>query len=196
MQRKIVKFLLFMLISVSVNTAFAEETTCINGINYILHSRTKEATVMAKEGGYSGSVKIPETLTIDYEPYKVTGIGSGAFSDCSQLKEVIIPKTINGIFENAFTNVPAGLNIYINKSSVIGFVKKGFDQSCFDNATIYLPTESILKDYKNRPVWCNFTKTGIVPKDKSDGVDRRKGIEKATDNKRMKTSSKSKKIKY
>ncbi|MDE5838040.1 MAG: leucine-rich repeat domain-containing protein, partial [Paramuribaculum sp.] len=72
--------------------------------------------MIAKDGGYSGNVNIPSKLTIDYEPYTVTGIGSGAFSDCSQLKEVIIPSTVIGIMENAFTNVPVGLNIYINKS--------------------------------------------------------------------------------
>ena len=196
MKRQIVRLLCFILASLSINIGYSQDTICVKGINYKLFPNSKEATVIAKDGGYSGNVNIPNKLTIDYEPYTVTGIGSGAFSDCSQLKEVIIPSSVIGIMENAFTNVPVGLNIYINKSKVINFVKKAFDQSCYENATIYLPTESILKQYKNNAYWGKFTKTGIVPKAKSDGVDRRSQLEKTMGNKRMKTSSKSKKITF
>lgn len=190
------KVFLFMLSIMGINKAFAQDSLSVKGINFIVFPDSKEASVIAKDGGYEGSVNIPATLTIEYEPYKVTGINTGAFSNCPKLKEVIIPESMLRIQENAFTDVPQGLNLYINKSNVIGFVKNAFDKDCFEKITVHLPTESILKSYKRSGTWCNFKNTGIVPKSKSDGIDRRKDIEKQMDSKRFKTGSKSRKIVY
>lgn len=195
MNQKVIRLLLFVFISLSLNTTFAQDTISVKGVNFLISHKYKIASVIAKQGGYAGSVNIPKSVTIDYEPYTVRRIMSGAFSNCPNLKEVIIPSSVNEIEENAFTVVPKGLKIYINKSNTIA-ATKGFDQSCYDNATIFLPTESILKVYKRTPYWNKFPNTGIVPKEKSDGVDRRKESEKLKDNPRFKTNSRSKTIKY
>lgn len=188
---------LFALICYSFTQGYSQNVTEINGIQYRLFPKSKEANVVAKEGGYSGSVNIPAKLTIDYEPYSVSGIESGAFSDCANLSEVTLPSSIALIQPNAFTNVPAGLKIYLNKSKLVTFVKmNSFDDSCFKNATLYLPTESILKEYKKYGPWFKFENTGIVPKAKSDGVDRRTSSEKWGENKRTKKTSRSKTIKF
>lgn len=187
--------MLLIFISLNINMAYAQDTICVKGVNFLISHRYKIASVIAKQDGYAGIVNIPKTVTVDYEPYPVRIIRSHAFSNCPNLKEVIIPSSLNEIQENSFTNVPKGLKIYINKSNTIA-ANKGFDQSCYDNATIFLPTESILKVYKRTPSWNMFTNTGIVPKEKSDGVDRRKEIDKLKDNPRFKTKSRSKTIKY
>lgn len=195
MNKKIVNFLLFIFISLSINTSLAQDTICVKGVNFLISPDYKIASVIAKQDGYAGTVNIPKTVTVDYEPYTVRIIRTGAFSNCPNLKEVIIPSSVNEIQENTFTNVPKGLKIYINTSNTIAAIK-GFDQSCYDNTTIFLPTESILKTYKRTPYWNKFTNTGIVPKEKSDGVDRRKEIDKLKDNPRFKTKSRSKTIKF
>lgn len=195
MNQKVVKLLLFIFISLSINTTFAQDTISVKGVNFLLSHKYKIASVIAKADGYAGIVNIPKTVTVDYEPYPVRIIRTGAFSRCPNLKEVIIPSSVNEIQENAFTVVPKGLKIYINTSNTIA-APKGFDQSCYDNATVFLPTESILAVYKRTPYWNKFINTGIVPKAKSDGVDRRKEIDKLKSNPRFKTSSKSKTIKF
>lgn len=174
----------------------AQDTVTVSNIKFLLLHKVNEAIVLPKEDGYTGSVKIPATVTHDYEPYKVTTIQTGAFKDCKGLKEIIIPSSVGRIAPNAFVNVPEGLYIYINKSGVIAYANKAFDESCFKNITLCLPTEKIIKAYKRSPYWSGFTKTGLVPKAKSDGVDRRTELEKTMDNKRFKTSKRSKKITY
>lgn len=194
--KKIISIVFFFAALMSF-TAFAQnDITTVKGINFILYPKSMEATVVANDGGYSGTINIPENVTVDYEAYKVTGIATGAFKDCAGLKEVVIPSTVMLISEDAFVNVPEGLNIYINRTNRPFKDKNAFDQSCFDNATLHLPTERILKDWVKYMPYHNFKKTGIVPKAKSDGVDRRTAAEKTASNPRMKTSSKSKKITF
>ena len=188
MDKKILKMLVLIFISLNIN-CYAQDTICVKGVNYFVSHSYKKAFVVSKEGGYSGIVNIPKSVAIDYEPYSVIGIRGGAFSNCTGLKEIILPSSISEISPNAFTDVPKGLKIYINKSTVINAEKNAFDQSCYDNATIYLPTEHILGLYKKNFNWGKFKSTGIVPKEKSDGVDRRREIDKVKDSKRFKTKS-------
>ncbi len=52
---------------------------------------------------YSGNVVIPETVTYNDMTYSVTSIGKSAFSDCSGLTSVTIPRSITTIGDYAFS---------------------------------------------------------------------------------------------
>ena len=66
--------------------------------NYINNSTELEVTT----GGYSGDIKIPETVTILNKTRKVTSIGSYAFWNCSGLTSVTIPSSVTSIGNSAF----------------------------------------------------------------------------------------------
>ncbi len=63
-------------------------------------------------GGYidnsekpTGAISIPATITHDSKTYKVVGIGSGAFKDCTDLTKVTsIPASVTYILNSAFDN--------------------------------------------------------------------------------------------
>ena len=61
---------------------------------------------------YSGALSLPEFIKQDGKSYPVTGIGEAAFSGCSSLTSVIIPKTIGSIGANAFSNCTSLTGIY------------------------------------------------------------------------------------
>ena len=73
----------------------------IGGIYYELSG--SEATVVAGTTKYSGSVVIPEDVSYNWNLYRVTSIGSAAFSFCSNLTSVTIPSSIKDIGSEAFS---------------------------------------------------------------------------------------------
>ena len=52
---------------------------------------------------YSGSISIPTSISYKNESYKVTAIGYGAFSSCTDLTSISIPTTITVIDHRAFS---------------------------------------------------------------------------------------------
>ena len=70
----------------------------IEGINYELVSKAKQATVIKKSSGeYSGEVVIPESVEHEGTAYSVTSIGDRAFYYCSGLTSVTIPNSVTSI---------------------------------------------------------------------------------------------------
>lgn len=177
MKKSIYLFITLLSCLCRISSIYAQDTIVINNLKYEIFPKYNHATLIPREGGYSGNINIPSTLTIDYEPYKVTTIASGTFANCNELKEVIIPETVSLIKKDAFIEVPAGLNIYINNTHPPRS-NGAFDLSCFENAKVFFSTEDI--QYRNTKYapWSKFKNTGIVPKNKSDGIDRRTDSEK------------------
>jgi len=93
----------------------------VDGIYY--NAYNNEATVTFKgptvnyyENEYSGSVTIPSSVTYDGETYLVTGIGNGAFFQCTNLKSVDIPNSVTEIGGSAFQECTSLTSIDIPNS--------------------------------------------------------------------------------
>ncbi len=77
----------------------------INGIYYNFSG--KNATVTYKTtsyNSYSGSVKIPATVSYSGITYSVTSIGGNAFYSCRGLTSVEIPNSVTSIGNGAFAD--------------------------------------------------------------------------------------------
>lgn len=71
-------------------------------IYYNYSNDGKELTV-THFSKYSGSVNIPESVVYMNRTRNVTGIGENAFSGCSNLTSITIPKTVTSIGQDAFS---------------------------------------------------------------------------------------------
>ena len=123
--------LLFSVLMLSCIALWAHDVE-IDGIYYNLNEtkKTAEVTYYGDDdynNEYSGSVTIPETLTYNSQTYRVTSIGSSAFSRCSGLAEVTIPNSVTSIGNEAFyycsglTSVTIGNSVtYIDGGAFIG----------------------------------------------------------------------------
>ena len=97
MKQKI--FILSLLTLLGSITANAEKFT-VGGIAYEIVSNS--AWVAKIDGGYSGEVRIPSTISYNNVTYDVKQIGQGAFYDCNNLTSVIIPNSVTVIGSLAF----------------------------------------------------------------------------------------------
>ena len=85
---------LFLSLAVFLSLPVLAEQVMINGINYELVAKVKQATVIAKSSGsYSGEVVIPESVEHQGTTYSVTSIGGNAFAFCDGLTSVTIPNS-------------------------------------------------------------------------------------------------------
>ena len=94
---------LFLSLAVLLSLPMLAAQVEIDGINYELVAKIKEATVIKKSSGkYSGEVVIPESVEHEGTAYSVTSIGYDAFSYCSGLTSVTIPSSVTSIGLGAF----------------------------------------------------------------------------------------------
>ena len=94
----------------------------IDGINYEVVTKIKEATVIAKSSGkYTRAVVIPESVEYEGVAYAVTSIGRDAFYQCG-LTSVTIPNSVTSIGERAFSGCNGLKSVTIpNSVTSIGY---------------------------------------------------------------------------
>ena len=91
--------------------------------NFINNRTELEVTYMNEDDfkSYSGDVNIPEEVTYDGNPLKVTSIGDQAFRYCTDLTSVTIPNSVTTIGDHAFYNCKGLTSVTIpNNVTTIG----------------------------------------------------------------------------
>ena len=102
---------LFLSLAVLLSLPVLAVEVEIDGINYELVAKVKQATVIAKSGGqYSGEVVIPESVEFKGISHSVTSIGYSAFSRCSALTSVTIPNSVTEIYYDYIVMLPNTLS--------------------------------------------------------------------------------------
>ena len=91
---------LFLSLAVLLAMPVLAEQVRIDGINYELVAKAKQATVI--KGYSSGEVVIPESVEHEGTTYSVTSIGEKAFYDCDDLTSVTIGNSVTSIGRDAF----------------------------------------------------------------------------------------------
>ena len=86
----------------------------VDGIYYNLVSKAKIAEVTNGDSKYSGSVVIPEQITVYGATYSVTSIGNYAFSSCSGLTSVGIPNSVTSIGNYTFGGCYSLTSVHIS----------------------------------------------------------------------------------
>ena len=132
MKQFYLKTLVLLLMSIVGVNSFAYDCV-VDGIYYNLNNEEMTAEVVSNPNKYSGDIVIPSEITFSGPmlptsnraatanssgemTYRVTSIGSGAFSGCSGLTSVTIPNSVTTIGGNAFSGCKGLTNIIIPNS--------------------------------------------------------------------------------
>ena len=108
---------LLLSLAVLLSLPMLAEQVEIDGINYELVAKAKQATVIANSSGeYSGEVVIAESVEYEGTAYSVTSIGERAFEWCSGLTSVTIPNSVTSIADYAFASCSGLTSVTIPKS--------------------------------------------------------------------------------
>ena len=110
MKHNRIKLLLPLLLCIASLSTSAHSFE-VDGIFYAITSSTDLTVEVTYRGSYydsyyneySGQVTIPETVAYNAKTYRVTSIGSSAFSGCSSLTAVTISNSVTSIGSSAFS---------------------------------------------------------------------------------------------
>ena len=99
---KIMKKLLFFMVTMLMPMMASADAVEINGIYYNLISKGKIAEVTKSPNYYTGSITIPSSVTYNEDEYDVKYVGKEAFANCTGLTTVTIPNSVIDIGVTAF----------------------------------------------------------------------------------------------
>ncbi len=89
----------------------------------------------------SGAITIPSTVTYNGNIYTITSVGGDAFSNCTSLTSVVIPRSITSIGMNAFVGCTSLTSVIIS-TSVTSIGIQAFS-NCTSLTSIVIPTSVI-----------------------------------------------------
>lgn len=139
-----------------------KQTRYTEGLNYYYFGVIgKEATVTGIGNASEADVVIPPVVTIDGHSYKVTKILGGAFSDCHQLKSIIIPDSVTSIGSTAFSGCINLQSVTLPRS--IKEIKFFTFSDCSSLKSIEIP-EGVTTIGRHAFSDCSNLKTVIFPK--------------------------------
>ena len=145
----------------SVGTA----TTISSGTYKVTASSAakKEVTFTKAKSAKVTSVKVPDTVKIEGETYKVTAIGDNAVKNNKKLKSVTIGKNVTKIGKNAFSGCK-NLNKITIKSAKLKSVDKNAIKGINKKATIKVPKKQLTTYKKLFKSKTGFKKTMKIKK--------------------------------
>ena len=142
-------FLITLLVIIAALVPSSLDAFMVDGIYYNI-TGNYELMVTYKDNNYnsySGDVIIPETVIRDGITFTVTIIGNHAFSNCSELASVSLPKTIKVIGVYAFNGCSALTSIDI-PDSVVSIGSNAFE-NCSHLTSVNIPNLVTSLDAKN-----------------------------------------------
>ncbi len=187
-----------------VSLAVYADGTKVGDFYYLLDATTGEASITCGSGNYSGSVIVPETVTVSGTSYSVTSIDAFAFSDCTELTSITLPNSISVIGWGAFAgcsnlkNVTLGTGVSLiapeafSGCAALGTIKSHSDAapSIYHASTVdgvnhtadIFVEASAINTYKSAFVWKDFSnikdvRESVVEFDLYDGTGYVKTIE-------------------
>ena len=127
---------------------------------------THEGNTWVPTEGYTGDIRIPESVTYEGITYPVTRIGKNAFFSCREMTSITIPSSVNTISEGALgecigltslfipnTVTKIGNNAFMNCSGLISIVVEegnpNYDSRNNCNAVIETATNTLLRGCRN-----------------------------------------------
>ena len=117
------------------------KVTCADG-------KTFTVAYLKPKKGVKGTVKIPDSITVNHVTYKVTEIAANAFKNCKKLKKVTIGINVNSIGKRAFYGCSKLQTIKVKTSKLTGSrVGKQAFKGLNKKAVIKVPKKQ-LKAYK------------------------------------------------
>ena len=129
-----------MLVVMMLMTASSAMAEVIDGLRYILDSKTKTATLLPKTNGkYSGDIVVPDKVKgNDGVEYVVTAFGDRCLEDCRGLTSITIPSSVTSLGASCFYNCN-GLTSITIPSSVTSLGNYCFE-GCSGFTSITIPS--------------------------------------------------------
>ena len=149
-----------LILSVFLAVSASAFDVVVGGIYYNLNETEKTAEVTYNGPCYSGSPKIPSSFVKNDVEYKVTSIGTHAFSSCTGLKSITIPNSVTRIGDYAFKGC-SGLTSITLTNSVTSIGGEAF-AGCSRLTSITIPN-SVTSIGKSAFSGCTYLTSVILP---------------------------------
>ncbi len=161
--KKLYSLLQIAVLCLLSQASLAQRSVPIDGIDYFLDiPEIGQATLASRgNGGYSGDIVIPETITVPVSNnqtriYTITAIGDNAFFQCKQLTSVSIPSTVNRLGDKAFFQCTGIITIRCDALTPPDIPKESaFHKMDAERVTLIVPGQSIAL-YSAHPYWGRF----------------------------------------